>query len=162
MEPELLSGLAALESVDGDVGGFLSEDDIALTAGALQPGTSALLVVVEDRWAQLLADAARAGGGRDHRRRADSAAPARTVPAVPHGAGGGAAVMRRVASDRRRHVDLLRRRPVLDAVPVDPTAPEAVRRVDQLRALLHLVDRGVLSAGEFERHQEKVFRRRAR
>ena len=59
-----MSGLAALESVDGDVGGFLSEDDIALTAGALQPGTSVLLVVVEDRWAQLLADAARDGGGR--------------------------------------------------------------------------------------------------
>jgi len=63
VEPELLSGLAALDSVDGDVGGFLSEDDIALTGGALQPGTSVLLVVVEDRWAQLLADAARAGGG---------------------------------------------------------------------------------------------------
>ena len=30
----------------------------------LQPGTSALIVVVEDRWAQLLADAARDGGGR--------------------------------------------------------------------------------------------------
>jgi len=67
--------------------------------------------------------------------------------------------VKRVASDRRRHVDLLRRRPVLDAVPVDPTASGAVRRVDQLRALLHLVDRGVLSADEFERQQEKVFRR---
>ena len=84
VEPELLPGLAALDGVEGEVGGLLSEDDIALARGALQPGTSALLVVVEDRWAQLLADAARAGGGRDHRRRADPAAPARAVPTVPH------------------------------------------------------------------------------
>jgi hypothetical protein len=66
-----------------------------------------------------------------------------------------------MASSRRRHVDLLRRRPALDAVPVDPPAARAVRRVDQLRALLHLVERGVLSADEFERQEDKVFRRRA-
>ncbi len=66
--------------------------------------------------------------------------------------------MKRVASSRRRHVDLLRRRPVLDAVAVDPPASRAVRRVDQLRALLRLVERGVLSAEEFERQEEKVFR----
>ncbi len=67
--------------------------------------------------------------------------------------------MKRVASSRRRHVDLLRRRPVLDDSPVDPPAVLAVRRVDQLRALLHLVERGVLSPDEFERQEEKVFRR---
>lgn len=66
--------------------------------------------------------------------------------------------MRRVATSRRRHVDLLRRRPVLDAVTVDLRAPRAVRRVDQLSALLRLVERGVLSAEEFERQVEKVFR----
>jgi hypothetical protein len=64
VEPEQLAGLAALDSVEGEVGGLLSEDDIALAGGALQPGTSALMVVVEDRWAQLLADAARDSGGR--------------------------------------------------------------------------------------------------
>jgi uncharacterized membrane protein len=64
VEPELLSGLGALDSVDGEVGGLLSEDDIALASGALHPGTSALLIVVEDRWAQQLADAARECGGR--------------------------------------------------------------------------------------------------
>jgi hypothetical protein len=64
VEPELLSGLEALDDVDGEVGGLLSEDDIALASGALHPGTSALLVVVEDRWAQQLADAARDCGGR--------------------------------------------------------------------------------------------------
>ena len=63
VELERLSGLAALDGVDGEVGGFLSEDDIALASGALHPGTSALLVLVEDRWAEQLSNAARAGGG---------------------------------------------------------------------------------------------------
>ena len=72
--------------------------------------------------------------------------------------------MKRVAVSRCSHVDLLRRRPVLDALdagPVDPPAQRAVRRVDQLRALLHLVERGVLSPSEFERQEEKVFPRHA-
>src|SRR5688572_29118331 len=60
VELERLSGLAALDGVEGEVGGFLSEDDIALASGALQPGTSVLLVLVEDRWAERLSNAARA------------------------------------------------------------------------------------------------------
>ena len=64
VEPEQLAGLAALHGVEGEVGGLLSDDDLALACQALPPGTSALIVVAEDRWAQLLADAARAGGGR--------------------------------------------------------------------------------------------------
>ena len=64
IEPEELSGLAELRDVEGEVGGLLSEDDIALACSALQPGTSALILVVEDRWAALLADAARSSGGR--------------------------------------------------------------------------------------------------
>ena len=65
--------------------------------------------------------------------------------------------MRRVAVSRRQHLDLLRRRPTLEPVPVEP--PSAVRRVDQLRALLQLVERGMLSAEEFERQELKVYRR---
>ena len=63
IEPERLSGLMALDDVEGEVGGMLSEDDLTLMSGALAPGTSALLIVVEDRWAQRLADAARGAGG---------------------------------------------------------------------------------------------------
>ncbi len=86
VEPELVSGLAALDNVDGEVGGLLSEDDIALASGALSPGTSALVVVVEDRWAQQLADAARDGGGRIiggeriPRHRLEQSRRSRTVP----------------------------------------------------------------------------------
>jgi Family of unknown function (DUF6325) len=64
IEPEAVPGLAALHGVEGEVGGLLSDDDIALACGALNPSTSALILVVEDRWAQVLSDAAREGGGR--------------------------------------------------------------------------------------------------
>jgi hypothetical protein len=63
-EPELVSALADLRSVDGEVGGLLSEDDISLACRALPADSSALILVAEDRWAQELADAARSGGGR--------------------------------------------------------------------------------------------------
>jgi hypothetical protein len=42
------------------------------------------------------------------------------------------------------------------------SAPEALRRVDQLRALMRLVERGVLSAEEFERQEERIYRRSPR
>ena len=64
VEPEELSGLAELTTVEGKVGGLLSEDDIALACGAMSPGTSALIMVAEDRWAWSLADAVRSSGGR--------------------------------------------------------------------------------------------------
>ena len=66
--------------------------------------------------------------------------------------------MKRVASSRRSHVDLLRRRPALDQVVVSSPASAAVGRVNQLRVLLHLVERGVISAEELERQQETLTR----
>lgn len=63
-EPEALTALAELGAVEGEVGGLLSEDDIALACGALGPGTAALILVAEDRWARPLAVAAVASGGR--------------------------------------------------------------------------------------------------
>ena len=62
--PSCCPAWRTLDDVEGEVGGLLSEDDIALACRALQPGTSALILVVEDRWATLLADAARHSGGR--------------------------------------------------------------------------------------------------
>jgi len=64
IESEELAGLAELDGVEGEVGGMLSEDDLALACSALPPGASALILVVEDRWAGLLAEAARHNGGR--------------------------------------------------------------------------------------------------
>jgi len=48
----------------GPVGDLLSENDIALAAAALLPGSVGLLMVVEDRWAGPLSLAAQQGGGR--------------------------------------------------------------------------------------------------
>jgi len=64
IQPESVAGLAPLWAVEGEVGGLLGEDDIALACGALPRESTALLLVVEDTWAEELAAAARAARGR--------------------------------------------------------------------------------------------------
>ena len=64
-----------------------------------------------------------------------------------------------MTGSRRGPVDLLRRRPEWGQDQVPSSGFDAVRRVDQLRALVRLVERGLLSAEEFERQQEKVYPR---
>jgi hypothetical protein len=49
---------------EGASSGLLSEDDIGEAAGALEPGTSAALLVFENRWAAPLATALRRSGGQ--------------------------------------------------------------------------------------------------
>lgn len=66
--------------------------------------------------------------------------------------------MRPVAGSRRGRVDLLRTRPDCGSGDLPSTSTDAVRRMDQLRALVRLVERGMLSAEEFERQEEKVYR----
>jgi hypothetical protein len=110
-----LPGLAGFRRNGPDVGGVLSDDDIALVSWALGPRASALILVLEDRWAGLLADAARIEGGRVvggeripgrsieqswRVQRSDESRPFGTVPAG--------------RPSRRQRVDLLRRRPVLN------------------------------------------------
>ena len=64
VEFEEAEGMAALEAVDGDIGGLLSTHDIETASRQLAAGSSAILLVVEDRWAQALSTAARRAGGR--------------------------------------------------------------------------------------------------
>lgn len=59
-EQEELSVFAGLE---GEVGGLIGEADLAHAAEALDPGTSAALLVWEDLWAIPLVEALRAAGG---------------------------------------------------------------------------------------------------
>jgi hypothetical protein len=61
-----------------------------------------------------------------------------------------------VAFSRRDHAGLLRRPPPLDP-RVGSAAAVQPRRVDEVRQLLRLVDRGLLSEEEFERQVLKVF-----
>jgi len=64
VEPEFLPGLQSRYGIDGGVAGLLSDDDIALACRSLPAGSSALVLVVEDRWAEQLAAAARTSGGQ--------------------------------------------------------------------------------------------------
>jgi hypothetical protein len=56
-------GLAAFSELDGEVGGLISHEDIAYAADALDPNSSAALLVWEDTWAKPLVDAMRDSGG---------------------------------------------------------------------------------------------------
>jgi hypothetical protein len=63
--PEVLDadGFEAMRELASCYGILLSVHDLELVALALQPGDSAVVVVIEDRWAQPLARAAQANGG---------------------------------------------------------------------------------------------------
>ncbi|HEX6235874.1 MAG TPA: DUF6325 family protein [Acidimicrobiales bacterium] len=63
-EVETVESLAGLRHVEGEVGGLLSEHDVALAGLALRPGTAGLVIVSESRWAEPLSVAARDAGGR--------------------------------------------------------------------------------------------------
>src|SRR3954451_21540485 len=55
--------LAASGDLDGETGGIISEKDVAHAAAALEPNSSAALLVWEDVWATDFADAIRTAGG---------------------------------------------------------------------------------------------------
>jgi hypothetical protein len=62
-EFDQLDELAPFADLEGEVGGVLGEEDIEYVAASLEPGTSAALLVWEDRWAAPFADAVRESGG---------------------------------------------------------------------------------------------------
>jgi hypothetical protein len=50
--------------IDGEAGGVLNDEDLELAAEALEPDSSAALIVWEHRWAARAAQAIRDAGGR--------------------------------------------------------------------------------------------------
>lgn len=54
----------AFAAFEGASSGLLSDDDVGEAAGALEPGTSAALLVFENRWAAPFATAVRRSGGQ--------------------------------------------------------------------------------------------------
>lgn len=64
VEPEAVAGLTQLRDVDGEFGGLLSHNDVAMASAELPTGSAAVLLVAEDRWAGNLSRAARMVGGR--------------------------------------------------------------------------------------------------
>ena len=64
LEVDAIDGTSALGDLDADVGGMLSEHDIELVSLALRPGTTGVVLVTEDRWAEPLSTAAQRAGGQ--------------------------------------------------------------------------------------------------
>jgi len=56
--------IEAFAAFEGASSGLLGDDDIGEAAGALEPGTSAALLVFENRWAAPFAAAVRNSGGQ--------------------------------------------------------------------------------------------------
>jgi len=63
-ELDQVTGLAALHGLVPGIGEYLTGHDAEMVALTLEPGTAAILVLVEDSWAESLALAAREAGGR--------------------------------------------------------------------------------------------------
>jgi len=62
---DVLEGeLAGLREIERDLAELLSDDDVAATAEALEPGSTAALLVYENLWAAPLASAVRRAGGQ--------------------------------------------------------------------------------------------------
>ena len=61
---DLGDGAAELEVFEGASSGLLSDDDLTEAAAALEPGTSAALLIFENTWAAPFAAAVRRSGGQ--------------------------------------------------------------------------------------------------
>ncbi|MGA8745009.1 MAG: DUF6325 family protein [Solirubrobacterales bacterium] len=61
---DLGDGVEAFAEFEGAASGLLAEEDIGEAADALEPGTSAALLVYENRWAAPFAAAVRRSGGQ--------------------------------------------------------------------------------------------------
>ena len=62
-EFDQLDELLPFADLEGEVGGILNEEDIEYAAAALEPGSSAALLVWEDKWAAPFVEAIRNSGG---------------------------------------------------------------------------------------------------
>ena len=61
---DLGDGGAQLSVFEGASSGLISDEDVGEAAGALEPGTSAALLVFENTWAAPFATAVRSSGGQ--------------------------------------------------------------------------------------------------
>lgn len=56
-------GVGGFAVFEGASSGLLGEDDVATTADAIEPGSAAVMIVYENRWAAPFVDAVRRNGG---------------------------------------------------------------------------------------------------
>jgi hypothetical protein len=62
-EIDELEGVAGFGGLDADVGGLIGPEDIEYVAAALEPNSSAALLIWEDLWATRFAEAVRKSNG---------------------------------------------------------------------------------------------------
>ena len=63
-ELDTVDSMAVLRELDDEIGGMLTDHDIQLASLAVRPGTTGVVIVTEDRWAEPLSNAARRAGGQ--------------------------------------------------------------------------------------------------
>jgi Family of unknown function (DUF6325) len=63
VEYDAVEELAAFAGLDAEIGGILTDEDIAHAALSLEPNTSAALLIWEDTWAAPFAEAVRKANG---------------------------------------------------------------------------------------------------
>ncbi len=63
LEYDAVEELAAFAGLDAEIGGILTDEDVAHAALSLEPNTSAALLIWEDTWAAPFADAVRDANG---------------------------------------------------------------------------------------------------
>lgn len=112
-----------------DGGVLLSRHDVELASATLAPHQTALLLLVEDRWAGALSDAAREGGAR-------------------------LTAGERIARDRV--LASLDRSGSTDLIVHGPGATPPIDQVAQVRQLARLVERGLLSFDRYEAQRRRV------
>ena len=138
-EPSDHEELAALIGLsDGEV--LLSGHDLELAAVTLAPEVTALLLLVEDRWAGALSSAARAAGGR--LTGGERIARDRAMASLSHG------------PSRSGRGDLLARSPL--CLPALAGSLPMVDQTAQVRQLARLVDQGLLSLEQYEVQRRRV------
>jgi hypothetical protein len=116
-------------------GPLLSPHDVELVALTLEPRQSALLLLLEDRWAEALASATREGGARVAA--GERIARDRVVESLQAYA----------STERHGRVDLLHR---------GPGSTPLVDQVEQVRELARLVERGVLPVDHYDVQRRRV------
>ena len=63
VEYDAVEELAAFAGLDAEIGGILTDEDVAHAAASLEPNTSAAVLIWEDTWAAPFAEAVRNANG---------------------------------------------------------------------------------------------------
>ena len=142
IDPRSQPALASLTATITDEGVRLTPHDVALAAATLAPGAVVLLLLVEDRWAARLADAATTAGG--HLTAGERIARDRVLGQIDRAA----------VSGNWSRPDLLVRGPLTASSSAGPMLP--IDQAAQVRELVQLVERGLLTLDQYEAQRRRV------